>query len=95
MRKAAEPDGCRYRWGTGRVSRKYSSKAASLSVGLAAGRHRVRRFSSVVAAAKRLQRSDADLQIQGFADSVFWERNTPNRQRRKSLQAAAPSIMLQ
>ena len=32
-------------------------------------------------AAKRLELADEESQIQGFADGVFWERNTLNLQR--------------
>ena len=31
---------------------------------------------------KRLQLADADASIQGYADGVFWERNTFARQRK-------------
>jgi site-specific DNA-methyltransferase (adenine-specific) len=34
-------------------------------------------------AAKRLELADHDVQIQGFADGVFWERNTLNVQRER------------
>ena len=36
-------------------------------------------------AAKRLQKADTDMAIQGYAKGVFWERNTLNEQKTKSL----------
>lgn len=39
-------------------------------------------------AEKRLELADRDRQIQGFADGVFWERNTLMQQKRKPREAA-------